>query len=54
MLGRDLERFVHAFTDGDAGDHDDELGPAVALVQLEHRLDVAVGLAVPFPSRCRD
>ena len=37
--------FAHALADGDGRHHDDELAPAVALVQLEHRLDVDVGLA---------
>jgi hypothetical protein len=45
VLGGDLQRLVHALADGDAGHHDDELAPAMALVQLEHALDVAVGLA---------
>ena len=45
VLRHDLEGFQHPFADGDARHHDDELAPAVALVQLEHRLDVAVGLA---------
>ena len=40
-----LEGLGHALPDSDAGDHHDELAPAVALVQLEHRLDVTVGLA---------
>ena len=33
----------HALPDGDAGDHDDELAPAVPPVQLEHGLDIDVG-----------
>ena len=45
MLGRDVQRLGHAFADGDAGHDDDELAPAVQLVQLEGGLDVAVGLA---------
>ena len=39
------KRLLHALADGDARHDDDELAPAVALVQLEDRLDVAVGLA---------
>ena len=31
--------------DGHTGDNDDKLAPAVVLVQLEHGLDVNVGLA---------
>jgi hypothetical protein len=45
MLRHDLEGLQDAFADGDAGHHHDELAPAVFPVQLEHRLDVAVGLA---------
>ena len=45
MLCRDLQRLGHPLADGNAGHHDDELGPAVCPVQLENRLDVAVGLA---------
>ena len=45
MIFRDLERFVHAFLDGDGGHDDDELGEAVALVQLEDRTEIHVGLA---------
>ena len=45
VLGRDLQGFGHPFADGDAGHHDDELAPAVLPVQLEHGLDVAIGLA---------
>ncbi len=45
MILRDLEGFLHAFADGDGRHHDDELAPAIALVQLEHRLDVHIGFA---------
>ena len=45
MLSGDFQGLVYAFSDGDAGHHDDELGPAIALIQLENGLDVAVGLA---------
>ena len=43
MVGRNLQRLVDAFADGDRGHHDDELRPAIALVHLEDGLDVAVG-----------
>src|SRR5690606_16928669 len=42
MFPRDLERLIHAFTNGDGRHHDNELGEAVAPVQFEHRLDVAI------------
>ena len=45
MFLRHLEGFVYALPDGDAGDHDDELRPAVVLVQLIHGLDVGISLA---------
>ena len=45
MLGGNLQRLGHAFADGNAGYDDDELAPAVLLVQLEDGFDVAVGLA---------
>ena len=45
VLCRDRQRFGYAFADGDAGHDDDELRPAIAAVQLEHRLDVAIGFA---------
>jgi hypothetical protein len=44
LLG-DLERLVDAFLDGDRRHHDHELGEAEALVQLEDRPQVDVGLA---------
>ena len=44
LLG-DLERLVDALLDRHRGHHDDELGEAVALVQLEDRAQVDVGLA---------
>lgn len=40
-----LKRLPHALTDRDTRHNDDKLRPAVALVQLEHRLDVDIGLA---------
>src|ERR1039457_987608 len=45
MVGSIAKSLVDAFTDGDAGHDDDELAPAVALVELEHGLDVAVCFA---------
>src|SRR3546814_8126573 len=45
VLCRDRQRFGDAFADGDAGHNDDELRPAIAAVQLEHRLDIAIGFA---------
>ena len=45
VLLRDLERFIDALADGDAGDDDDELAPAVELVQLVNGLYVCIGLA---------
>ena len=44
MFSGNLQRLGHTLTDGDAGHHDDELAPAIQLVQLENGLDVAVGL----------
>ena len=43
ILAHAVEAAEHT-TDGDARHHDDELCPAVELVQLEHRLDVGKGL----------
>ena len=45
VLGGDLQGLGYALTYGDAWYHDDELAPAIAAVQLEHRFDVAVSLA---------
>ena len=47
VLRCDRNRLGDTLADGDARDDDDELRPAIAPVQLEHRLDVAVGLAGP-------
>lgn len=44
MVLGDLERLLHALTYCDAGDDHYELAPPVALVELEHRLDVDIGL----------
>ena len=40
-----LERLVDALADGDGRHHDDELGPAVEAVELEHGLGIDVSLA---------
>ena len=45
VLGGDLEGLLHTLADGDGRHHHDELRPSVALVQLEHGLDVDIGLA---------
>ena len=40
-----LEGLVNALTNGDTGNHHNELAPAVLLVQLEHGLDIDIGFA---------
>ena len=45
VVRRDFKGLLHALTDGDARNHNDELAPAIALIQLEQGLDVDVGLA---------
>ena len=45
MFRRHLERLLNTLTNGDTRNDDNELAPAVSLVQFEHRFDVAVGLA---------
>ena len=45
VLGGDLDVLEHAFADGHAGHHDDELLEAVAARQLEDGAQVDVGLA---------
>ena len=40
-----LKGFLHALADSDTRHDDNELTPAVLLVQLEHGLDVDIGLA---------
>ena len=45
MVRHGVKALAHTLADSDGRHHDDELAPAVALVQLEHRLDVDVGLA---------
>ena len=45
MLLGDLQRLIHALSDGNRRDHDDKLGKTVLLMQLKNRLGVNVGLA---------
>ena len=45
MLRRHLEGLLYALADGDARHHHDELAPAIAAVQLEHRLDIDIRLS---------
>ncbi len=45
MVLRNLKGLVHALANGDGRHDNDELRPAVVLVQFIHRLDVGVGLA---------
>ncbi len=40
---RHLERLIHAFTDGDAGDYNDKLAPAICPVQFIHGFDISIG-----------
>ena len=47
MLRRHLEGLLHALADRNARHHHDELAPAIAAVQLEHRLDIDIRLARP-------
>lgn len=48
MLGSNLERFIHSFTDSDRWYHDDKLAPSILLVEFEHRLGIDIG----FSSTC--
>ena len=45
MILHGLKALVDALADRDAGDDNDKLGPAVALVELKHGLDVDIGLS---------
>ena len=45
VLFGDLERLVNAFLDRNGRNHDDELGEAIAAVQLEDGAQIHVGLA---------
>jgi hypothetical protein len=44
VILRNVETLLHSFAYGDAGHNDDKLCPTVTLVQLEHCLDIDVGL----------
>ena len=63
MLRRHLEGLLHALADRNARHHHDELAPAIAAVQLKHRLDIDIRLARPrlhlhiqraLAERCRE
>ena len=43
VFGGNLEGFIDSFANRNRRHHDDKLGPAIAAVQLEHGLDVAIG-----------
>ena len=45
MIGSDLKRLLYTLTDGNARNNNDEFAPTIPLVQLEHGLDVNIGLA---------
>ena len=45
MILQHGEALGHTLPDGDAGHHDDELPPAILLIQLKHRLDIDIGLS---------
>ena len=45
VIRSDFERLLHALTNGDGRHDNDEFAPAIALVQLEHGLDVDIRLA---------
>ena len=45
MLLGHLKGLIHTLPNGYAGNHHNKLAPAVVLVQLEHGLDVSIGLA---------
>ena len=45
MILRHLERLVHALADSDARYDNDELCPAIRLVELVHSLDVGIGFS---------
>ena len=47
MLRRYLKGLPHALADRDTRHHHDELAPAIAAVQLKHRLDIDIRLARP-------
>ena len=45
VIGSDLKGLLYAFTDGDTRHNNDKFAPTIPLVQLEHGLDVNIGLA---------
>ena len=45
VVGGDLKGLLYALTDCNRGNDHDKLTPTVLLVQLEHRLDIDIGLA---------
>ena len=45
MVLQHSEGFMHALTDSNGRDHHNELGPAVTLVELEHRFDIDIRLS---------
>ena len=44
VVGHRLQALDDPLTDRHTGYHDDELRPAVVLVELVHRLDIGIGL----------
>ena len=45
MVNGNFKGLLHALANGDRRHDHDELAPAIALVQLEHRLDIHIGFA---------
>ena len=45
VIGSDLKGLLYPLTDGDTRYNNDKFAPAIPLVQLEHGLDVNIGLA---------
>ena len=45
VIGSDLKGLLYALTDGDTRHNNDKFAPTIPLVQLEHGLDVNIGLA---------
>ena len=45
VFGGDLKGLGDPFPNGDAGHHDNELGPSIPLVHFENGLDIAIGLS---------
>ena len=44
MVGGNFKGFFHALSDSDGRNNNNELTPAVFFIQLEHRLDINIGL----------